>query len=53
MIASLKPLFKRRQSSAAVPVGQAVYAVGDIHGQLDLLDGLLDRVVRLPVNVAL
>ena len=29
---------------AAVPDGQAVYAVGDIHGRLDLLERLLARI---------
>lgn len=29
---------------ARIPDGQCVYAVGDIHGRLDLLDALLDRI---------
>src|SRR5262249_39677042 len=29
---------------ASVPVGHAVYAVGDIHGRIDLLDALLGRI---------
>jgi serine/threonine protein phosphatase 1 len=29
---------------AKIPVGQAVYAVGDVHGRLDLLDDLLRRI---------
>lgn len=33
-------------SSATVPHGQRVYAIGDIHGRLDLLDLLLDRIAR-------
>jgi serine/threonine protein phosphatase 1 len=33
-----------RQS--AVPVGEAVYAVGDIHGRADLLDDLLQRIAH-------
>jgi serine/threonine protein phosphatase 1 len=28
----------------AVPAGQRIYAVGDIHGRLDLLDDLLERI---------
>jgi serine/threonine protein phosphatase 1 len=35
--------FARR---AAVPIGEVVYAIGDIHGRADLLDDLLQRVVR-------
>jgi serine/threonine protein phosphatase 1 len=31
---------------AAVPAGEAVYAIGDIHGRADLLDDLLRRVAR-------
>jgi serine/threonine protein phosphatase 1 len=30
---------------AYVPAGEAVYAVGDIHGRADLLDDLLQRIV--------
>jgi diadenosine tetraphosphatase ApaH/serine/threonine PP2A family protein phosphatase len=29
-----------------VPVGQAVYAVGDVHGRLDLLEDLLSRIAE-------
>ena len=29
-----------------IPDGQRVYAVGDIHGRLDLLDEMLDRIER-------
>lgn len=32
--------------AAAVPEGRAVYAVGDVHGRLDLLDRLLERIAR-------
>lgn len=31
--------------AAAVPEGQAVYAIGDIHGRLDLLEDLLRRIL--------
>lgn len=32
------------RSSARVPAGQRVYAVGDIHGRIDLFDALLARI---------
>lgn len=31
-------------SAAAIPAGQRVYAIGDVHGRLDLLDQLLVRI---------
>lgn len=41
-------LFKRRQGVEApaptIPEGQRLYAIGDIHGRLDLLDQLLTRI---------
>jgi len=41
-----------RRRPGRIPVGQAVYAIGDIHGRLDLLDDLLERIredaMRLP-----
>jgi serine/threonine protein phosphatase 1 len=44
----LSKIFKRRGEPAApppsVPDGQRVYAVGDIHGRLDLLDDLLAMI---------
>lgn len=44
----LKRLFKRPVEAPAadhrVPDGQRIYAVGDIHGRLDLLDQLLARI---------
>jgi serine/threonine protein phosphatase 1 len=36
----------KRTQSAAVPAGQAVYAVGDVHGRADLLDELLEQINR-------
>lgn len=38
--------FGRRPATrpGTVPAGQAVYAVGDVHGRLDLLDDLLVRI---------
>lgn len=35
---------ERRPSAAAVPPGSRVYAVGDVHGRIDLLDRLLDLI---------
>lgn len=35
----------RKVRPGTIPVGGAVYAVGDIHGRLDLLLGILDRIV--------
>lgn len=43
----LKKFFKRRGGSApasALPPGERVYAIGDVHGRLDLLDALLAEV---------
>jgi serine/threonine protein phosphatase 1 len=43
----LHKLLRKRPISApatTVPPGQRVYAVGDIHGRLDLLDTLLARI---------
>lgn len=41
-------LFRRRSATPAlvgnVPAGQRIYAIGDIHGRLDLLDALLARI---------
>ena len=38
--------------SASVPEGMVVYAVGDIHGQLHLLDDLLEKIVADAVPFA-
>ena len=44
----LSKLFSRRAkietAPASVPDGERVYAIGDIHGRYDLLDGLLRRI---------
>jgi len=42
----LRNLFRRGPApvSAAVPPGTAVYAIGDIHGRLDLLEQLLRQI---------
>lgn len=50
----MRSWFKRQQQvSRQVPAGLRVHAIGDIHGRLDLLDDLLDRIaaehVRRPV----
>lgn len=46
----LKRLFaaarKPEPATHRIPSGQRVYAVGDIHGRLDLLDDLLSRIDR-------
>ena len=46
----LARLFRRRSSAAfplfAGPAGERLYAVGDIHGRLDLLDALLGRIAE-------
>ena len=38
--------FGGRGGAASVPRGMRVYAVGDIHGRLDLLDQLLGQIAR-------
>ena len=35
-----------RPAGPSVPVGQRVYAIGDVHGRLDLLDRLLETIDR-------
>jgi serine/threonine protein phosphatase 1 len=42
-MADMLSLF-RRQPKADLPAGQRLYAIGDVHGRLDLLDALLDRI---------
>ena len=32
------------RSNASVPAGKRIYAVGDIHGRLDLLNGIVDLI---------
>ena len=44
-----KLLFRRPKNAAPVgraPEGRRLYAIGDIHGRLDLLEGLLGQIVR-------
>src|ERR1700704_6048563 len=38
------PSISRKSLQPRVPDGVRVYAVGDIHGRADLLDGLLNRI---------
>lgn len=48
LVHAFKRLFPRAPVSAlveyAIPAGQRVYAIGDIHGRLDLLEGLIRQV---------
>lgn len=39
-------LFSRKRVIAALPAGVRVYAVGDIHGRLDLLEQMQDMIVK-------
>ena len=32
--------------SAAIPEGRRVYAIGDVHGRNDLLQQLLDKIIK-------
>ena len=59
MIGPLRKLFRPRGASAsmatqaAIPAGQRVYAIGDIHGRLDLLDAMIAAIALsqgLPVH---
>lgn len=42
----IRQLFRRRPAplTGEVPAGQRIYAIGDIHGRLDLLDALLGAI---------
>jgi serine/threonine protein phosphatase 1 len=45
----LEPFFRRQAAGEpAVPAGTAVYAIGDIHGRLDLLTDLFGRIADDP-----
>lgn len=48
MLNSLRNLFGSRVEPAkpAIPPGERVYAVGDIHGRLDLFERLIDEIER-------
>jgi serine/threonine protein phosphatase 1 len=39
-------LTRRREPAGSVPAGRRLYAVGDVHGRLDLLDALLAAIAR-------
>lgn len=40
----LDKLFGQKTAAAAVPADTSVFAVGDVHGRLDLLDALIERL---------
>ncbi|MXO58140.1 serine/threonine protein phosphatase [Altererythrobacter salegens] len=46
MLKAIRHLFARDEErpAAGVPAGQRVYAVGDLHGRLDLFDALIDAI---------
>lgn len=46
MVSVFRSLFSkdRQQEGPSIPAGYRVYAVGDVHGRLDLLDDLLSRI---------
>ncbi len=40
----LDKFFNRKGDEASIPEGKRVYAIGDVHGRLDLMDALLDAI---------
>ncbi|MEP2493194.1 MAG: metallophosphoesterase family protein [Parasphingorhabdus sp.] len=47
----LKRLFRKKEisrpiDSATIPEGRRVYAIGDVHGRNDLLQQLLDKIIK-------
>jgi serine/threonine protein phosphatase 1 len=46
MIASIRRLLRTREAAPlpAIPEGERVYAIGDIHGRLDLFSALVDAI---------
>jgi serine/threonine protein phosphatase 1 len=48
MIQSIRHILglKARERGPAIPAGQRVYAVGDIHGRLDLFDAMIAAIER-------
>lgn len=60
MIATLRQFFRARKPrrATAIPAGQRVYAIGDIHGRLDLLSSLAhaieaDEKARSPADTTI
>lgn len=58
MLRRFLPARRGSEPVAAVPPGQRVYAIGDIHGRLDLLDAALARIAaddaaRAPAETSL
>ncbi len=48
MIAAIRQLFRQKQarSAPAIPAGERAYAVGDVHGRLDLFNGMIAAIER-------
>jgi len=49
MLKTLRQIFAREADAApgaAIPAGERVYAVGDIHGRLDLFEAIIDAIER-------
>jgi serine/threonine protein phosphatase 1 len=48
MLSNLRQLFRRSQvrMDAAVPAGERIYAIGDIHGRLDLFEAMIAAIER-------
>jgi serine/threonine protein phosphatase 1 len=44
MLSRLLPRRRPQPIQAQLPLGRRIYAIGDIHGRLDLLDQLLDHI---------
>lgn len=58
LLSSFMPQRAQVAPDGSIPPGQRVYAIGDIHGRLDLLDDLLariaeDRVARGPAETTI
>lgn len=44
VLSALRSIFSGKRVAPGVPAGQRVYAIGDIHGRLDLFDQLVSRI---------